>query len=76
MKSKEESINLISNCFKEFPLEYQNSELLIICFYDNKIHNIRYNPKTKEISEPLPDVDMLYVMPEPKDKPIAIKFEE
>lgn len=76
MKSKEESINLINNCFKEFPLEYQNSELLIICFYDNKIHNIRYNPKTKEISEPLPDVDMLYVMPEPKDKPITIKFEE
>ena len=65
MKSKEESINLISNCFKEFPLEYQNSELLIICFYDNK-----------EISEPLPDVDMLYIMPEPKDKPITIKFEE
>lgn len=34
------------------------------------------NPKTKEISEPLPNVDMLYIMPEPKDKPITIKFEE
>lgn len=45
--------------------------------YDNSVwKDIRYNHKTKEISEPLPDVDMLYVMPEPKDKLITIKFEE
>ena len=76
MKSIDESIRLIDNCFKDLPSEYRNSEVLLSCFYEGKIHDIKYNPKTKEISEPLPDINMLYVLPYPIHKPVTIEFEE